>query len=244
MLALMTLHAAWCPRRSWASAASSWPSTRTCRSRPCSWSRVPLLAVIVALIISRMRPAVPARCRCASTAINQVLREQITGIRVVRAFVREPSGAGALRATANDDLFDVGLGVGRLMALMFPSVILVINSSSVAVAVVRRPPDQRRLDAGRGPDRLSQLPRPDPDGGDDGHLHVRDGAAGRGLRRADRGGPRHRVDACAARRADPVGTNAHGTLEFARRRVPLPGRRSSRCCTTSPSRRAPARPRR
>jgi ATP-binding cassette, subfamily B, multidrug efflux pump len=64
--------------------------------------------------------------------INRILREQITGIRVIRAFVRDAHERERF-AAANLELRDVSLAVGRLMALMFPSVLLVINLSSVAV---------------------------------------------------------------------------------------------------------------
>jgi ATP-binding cassette, subfamily B, multidrug efflux pump len=64
--------------------------------------------------------------------INSVLREQITGVRVVRAFVREGHERDRF-ATASNELLGVSLGTGRLMALMFPSVMLVLNLSSVAV---------------------------------------------------------------------------------------------------------------
>ena len=64
--------------------------------------------------------------------INQVLREQITGIRVVRAFVREAFEARRF-GVANDDVTQTSLAVGRLMTMMFPVVILVFNASTVAV---------------------------------------------------------------------------------------------------------------
>jgi len=64
--------------------------------------------------------------------INRVMREQITGIRVIRAFVRDPYERERFGA-ANEDLMQFGLGTGRLMSLMFPTVMLVINVSSVAV---------------------------------------------------------------------------------------------------------------
>ncbi len=64
--------------------------------------------------------------------VNRVLREQITGIRVVRAFVREPHERERF-GVANDELTDTALRAGRLMALMFPIVMLVVNVSSVAV---------------------------------------------------------------------------------------------------------------
>jgi ATP-binding cassette subfamily B protein len=92
---------------------------------------VPVLAVIVALIIARMRPLFRLM-QVRLDRINRVLREQISGVRVVRAFVRDPSERDRF-AVANTELFDVSLGVGRLMALMFPAVLLVINVSSVAV---------------------------------------------------------------------------------------------------------------
>ncbi|GIH13548.1 ABC transporter ATP-binding protein [Rugosimonospora africana] len=92
---------------------------------------VPLLAVIMGLIISRMRPLFRTM-QVRIDGINRVLREQITGVRVIRAFVRDPHERQRF-ASANDELFVVSRGVGRLMALMFPSVMLVINLSSVAV---------------------------------------------------------------------------------------------------------------
>ena len=61
-----------------------------------------------------------------------MLREQITGIRVVRAFVREPEETARF-AVANDDLTATALRGGRLMSSMFPTVNLLINVSSVAV---------------------------------------------------------------------------------------------------------------
>ena len=64
--------------------------------------------------------------------INTVLREQITGIRVVRAFVREPEESARF-AAANAELTDAALRGGRLMSLMFPTVGLILNVSSIAV---------------------------------------------------------------------------------------------------------------
>jgi ATP-binding cassette subfamily B protein len=64
--------------------------------------------------------------------INRVLREQIAGVRVIRAFVRDTHERERFGG-ANDSLMDVSVQVGRLMALMFPTVLLVMNVSSVAV---------------------------------------------------------------------------------------------------------------
>jgi ATP-binding cassette subfamily B multidrug efflux pump len=97
-----------------------------------------LLLVVVPVLVGSMllvlRPMVPLfrLVQGRIDRINQVLREQISGIRVIRAFVRE--GLERERfADANRDLMDVSTGVGRLMALMFPLVMLVVNVSSVAV---------------------------------------------------------------------------------------------------------------
>jgi ATP-binding cassette subfamily B protein len=92
---------------------------------------VPALGVVVALIISRMRPLF-RQMQVRIDEINRVMREQISGVRVIRAFVRE-AAEQARFGVANTDLYDVSLGAGRLMALMFPSVMLVLNLSSIAV---------------------------------------------------------------------------------------------------------------
>jgi ATP-binding cassette subfamily B multidrug efflux pump len=92
---------------------------------------VPALGIIVALIISRMRPLF-RQMQDRIDQINRVLREQITGVRVIRAFVRDTRERDRFEG-ANTELFDVSLGTGKLMALMFPSVMLVLNISSIAV---------------------------------------------------------------------------------------------------------------
>ncbi|TVU64139.1 ABC transporter ATP-binding protein [Paenarthrobacter nitroguajacolicus] len=92
---------------------------------------VPVLLVAVGLIVTRMVPLF-RKMQVRIDAVNRVLREQLTGIRVVRAFVREDMEATRF-GKANDDVTDVALRAGRLMALMFPVVMLVMNVSSVAV---------------------------------------------------------------------------------------------------------------
>jgi ATP-binding cassette subfamily B multidrug efflux pump len=92
---------------------------------------VPALFLSVGLVVSRMVPSfrlVQERI----DGVNRVLREQITGIRVVRAFVRESHETRRF-ARANDDLTEVSVRAGRWMATMFPLVMLVVNVSSVAV---------------------------------------------------------------------------------------------------------------
>ncbi|MER6900728.1 ABC transporter ATP-binding protein, partial [Amycolatopsis sp. NPDC000740] len=92
---------------------------------------VPVLGIAVGLIIMRMRSAFRLM-QVRLDKINQVLREQIMGIRVIRAFVRDKHERERF-GRANDELFTVSLRVGRLMSLMFPTVMLVVNVSSVAV---------------------------------------------------------------------------------------------------------------
>jgi len=92
---------------------------------------VPLLFLCVGFIISRMVPGFRLMQKRID-AVNRILREQITGIRVVRAFVREPVETERF-AKANDDLTEVALRTGRWMATMFPTVMLILNVSSVAV---------------------------------------------------------------------------------------------------------------
>ncbi len=91
---------------------------------------VPVLAIILALIIRRMRPLF-RQMQERLDGINGVLREQITGVRVIRAFVRDPQERERF-AGASTQLFDVSLRA-ELMALMFPSVLLVLNLSTTAV---------------------------------------------------------------------------------------------------------------
>jgi ATP-binding cassette, subfamily B, multidrug efflux pump len=92
---------------------------------------IPAAAVILGTIVAKMVPAFEVMQERIDQ-INRVLREQITGIRVVRAFVREPEEAKRFEL-ANDDLTEVALRSGRLMSSMFPLVNLLINLSSAAV---------------------------------------------------------------------------------------------------------------
>ena len=92
---------------------------------------VPALFLCVGFVVSRMVPNFRLM-QGRIDEVNRVLREQITGIRVVRAFVREPYEKQRF-SKANDDLTDVAVAAGRWMATMFPLVILVVNVSSVAV---------------------------------------------------------------------------------------------------------------
>ncbi|KQU65404.1 ABC transporter ATP-binding protein [Phycicoccus sp. Root101] len=92
---------------------------------------VPLLALSVALVIRRMIPQFRTMQESVDW-VNRVLREQITGIRVVRAFVREDHERARF-AEANTQYTGTALAVGRLMAMVFPIVMLIFNASTVAV---------------------------------------------------------------------------------------------------------------
>jgi len=92
---------------------------------------IPLAAVILGTIVAQMVPAFQVM-QDRIDRINRILREQITGIRVVRAFVREPEETQRFES-ANGELTAVALRSGRLMSSMFPLVNLLINLSSAAV---------------------------------------------------------------------------------------------------------------
>jgi ATP-binding cassette subfamily B multidrug efflux pump len=111
-----------------------------------SWLVVVSVGVLVAAVVRIVTLMVPL-FRLMQTrvdGVNRVLREQITGIRVVRAFVREPVEQQRFGG-ANDELAETALRTGRLMALMFPTVMLVFNVSSVAVLWF----GAQRIDAGQ-----------------------------------------------------------------------------------------------
>ena len=92
---------------------------------------MPVLILAMGSVVFRMVPTFRVMQERID-GINRVLREQITGIRVVRAFVREGEETQRFEG-ANAELTTTSLTGGRLMALMFPIVMLVINGSSVAV---------------------------------------------------------------------------------------------------------------
>jgi ATP-binding cassette, subfamily B, multidrug efflux pump len=92
---------------------------------------LPVAAVLLGTVVRRMVPAFEFM-QDRIDRVNLVLREQITGVRVVRAFVREDQETARF-AEANQDLTDTSLRAGRLMAFLFPTMTLIINVSSVAV---------------------------------------------------------------------------------------------------------------
>jgi ATP-binding cassette, subfamily B, multidrug efflux pump len=101
-----------------------------------------VLGVVIGVLITFMGP-VFASMQKRIDALNRVLREQISGIRVVRAFVREPYERDRF-AVANRDVTRTALTVGRAMATMFPIVMMILNVSTVAVLWV----GSQQIDAG------------------------------------------------------------------------------------------------
>ncbi|SCE74686.1 ABC transporter ATP-binding protein [Micromonospora mirobrigensis] len=104
---------------------------------------VPVLAIALGLVTRRMVPGFRLMQTRIDT-VNRVLREQISGIRVIRAFVREPYETERF-GRANADLTATALRVGRLQALIFPIIMLVLNVTSVAVLWF----GAQRVDAGQ-----------------------------------------------------------------------------------------------
>ncbi|MGV0794796.1 ABC transporter ATP-binding protein [Mycolicibacterium sp. XJ1819] len=92
---------------------------------------VPILAVANYWIVSHLLP-IFRRMQRLIDGINRVMREQLSGIRVIRAFTREPFERSRF-GVANQQLADTALEAGRWQALMLPTTTLVINVSSVAL---------------------------------------------------------------------------------------------------------------
>jgi ATP-binding cassette subfamily B multidrug efflux pump len=103
---------------------------------------MPVLALSIFLVIRKMGPLFRLM-QTRIDVVNRILREQISGIRVVRAFVREPYEAARF-AQANRDLTDTTTSVGRYVASIYPIVMFILNASSVAVLWF----GARRIDAG------------------------------------------------------------------------------------------------
>ncbi|GGI45705.1 ATP-binding cassette subfamily B protein [Agromyces flavus] len=95
------------------------------------WVSVVTILVVAALVIGRMVPLF-RNYQKRLDAVNRVLREQLTGIRVIRAFVREPIEQERFEV-ANRDIMDVGRRVGTLFITLFPLFMLVLNVTVVGV---------------------------------------------------------------------------------------------------------------
>ncbi len=92
---------------------------------------VPTLLIAAGLIIARMVPLFRSY-QSKLDAVNRIMREQLTGVRVVRAFVRERIEEKRFRG-ANTDIMVVGRKVGSLFVLLFPLAMLVLNVTVVGV---------------------------------------------------------------------------------------------------------------
>lgn len=90
-----------------------------------------VLGAIIGVLVAQMTPLFKSM-QVRIDALNRVLREHLAGLRVIRAFVREPTEAARFDK-ANHDVADTATRVGRRMMTMFPSVFFVMNMSSIAV---------------------------------------------------------------------------------------------------------------
>lgn len=95
------------------------------------WVSVPVLVLVVGYLVVRLMPLFRSM-QTKIDRLNAILREQIIGIRVVRAFVREPHEAERF-GVANRDLTDVSLKIGALFVLMFPVIGMILHVSTAAV---------------------------------------------------------------------------------------------------------------
>lgn len=95
------------------------------------WVSVPLLFVIVSFLVALLLPLFREMQDRIDT-VNGVLREQITGIRVIRAFVRERFEEGRY-GEANLNLTRVSVRVGNIFVLMFPAIMMVLHLATAAV---------------------------------------------------------------------------------------------------------------
>ena len=92
---------------------------------------VPALLIAAGIIIGRMVPLFRSY-QGKLDSVNRIMREQLTGVRVVRAFVRERIEEERFRG-ANTDIMIVGRNVGSLFVLLFPLFMLILNVTVVAV---------------------------------------------------------------------------------------------------------------
>ena len=95
------------------------------------WVAVPILVVIVGLLVTRLMPLFQ-RMQDNIDSINSVMREQIMGIRVVRAFVRERHETARFE-DANATLTDTSVRIGRLFVIMGPAITVVLHLATAAV---------------------------------------------------------------------------------------------------------------
>ena len=202
---------------------------------------VPVLAAALGFIISRMVPSFRSM-QSRIDEVNRLLREQITGVRVVRGVRARAAGDRALRRRQPRP--HRGRHPGRPLAGHdVPDRDADRQRRLRRGALVRRSPRRVRRDAGRRADGVPRLPHADRDVGDDGDLHDDADPAVGGLRRPDRRGARHRHLGAGAGPDDAVDracpSAAPSSCRASSTAIPAP---TSRCCTTSRSGSSPARP--
>ncbi len=182
---------------------------------------LPIMAIIVGTLMYRALPLFQAM-QVKVDRVNQVTREALSGIRVIRAFVR---------TRHEEERFDVAnkrpdrdLPEGQPDVRDHdPAAHGGLQPVERRDPVVRRDPGRQRRDADRQPHRVPAVRHADPVRGDDGRVHVHHGPAGRRLLRPDPGGP---PDRALDRRPRGPRDAAAGPRDarLPRRRVPLPGR--------------------
>ena len=202
---------------------------------------IPAAAIVLGVIVARMVPTFQLMQERIDQ-INRVLREQITGIRVVRAFVREPEETARFEGD-NAELTAVALRSGRLMSSMFPVVNLLINLSSVAVIWIGADRIAAGdIEVGSMIAFLSYMVQILLVGGH-GDVHGLDDPAGVRGGGADPGGARHGAVGRRRRRSDrqPTDEGTAGAARASGSTTPAP---STPCSTTSasPPRPAPRQP--
>ena len=152
---------------------------------------IPLLVLAIGSVVRRMVPQFRVM-QDRIDALNQILREQITGIRVVRAFVREPDEARRFEG-ANEQVTETALARRAADGVHVPDGDRHGQHRQRRRAVARGQPAFDERHAGRFAHRLPDLSHSDLDVGHDGHVHRRAVAACRGVRRSNRRGVRHTV---------------------------------------------------
>ena len=141
---------------------------------------IPILVVFIALVMTSGHPALRGAA-AATDHINLVTRETLTGIRVIRAFVRTGHEERRFDA-ANRDYMGTALSLNRLFAITMPAIMLHHEPEPGGGALPGRLPRRQRRDAHRQPDRLPAVHHADPHGDHDRRAHAGHGAAGGRLR--------------------------------------------------------------
>ena len=194
---------------------------------------LPLMAAFIGLVMSRAVPLFRAM-QVKLDRINQVMRETLAGIRVIRAFVRTEHEERRFDE-ASLDLFNTSIRVNRLFAVDDPGDDADPQSVDRSDDVVRRHPRRQWRDVDRQPDRVPAVPHADPVFGDHGRLPVRVRAPRGGLGRSDSRGsghaPGHPRPGAAGGPPRPRSRSARRWLDrLPGRRVPLSRARRIRSC--------------